>query len=599
MTNYLVNHAGYVAMVVLGFGFLVFIHEFGHFIVAKWRGVKVIKFSLGFGPTLVHYTIGETEYAISLVPLGGYCKLAGEMAGEKDDESLRDVPRERLLTSKTVGERAAVFAAGSIMNLLAAFPLSVAMLLVGGPEPVAKIVVNAGSGFVGGLQSGDFIIDVNGKPVHFWTDLEDAIDDAPVGAPFPVTVDRGGRETVCSVTRKDKKDYLGVEPFHGKTIGFVHPAGAAKRAGFRRDDEIIAVAKPGEAPVQIEDWAQFEETTRSTPGQELVITVRRPDPAGEGGFVTKDLAVTPREQEIYQIGVELGTEPVIGAVRATSPAAAAGIEPGDRVLAIDGQEIRMWPDLTRAVTKGGLTLQISLERSGRQIDTIVTRQAKGDLIGVAAANPHQLVTGVTDGSPASAAGMQPGDTILKIGGKPLAAVVFANDSEKTIEIRRGRQVLTLQVKPEKKIVGQVGVGYKEASEFRRSSLLAAIPDGFAKAGYMFGQTMVVLYRLFTGHVSTNELAGPIGIITLSYSQAETGLQDFIRILMMISISLGVFNLLPIPVLDGGHLLFLGIENIRGKPVSERTFIAAQKVGLALLLGLVLFVTRNDFINFIL
>ena len=204
---------GYGLMVVAGFGFLVFVHEFGHFIVAKWKGVKVTKFSLGFGPALFKFRRGETEYALSIIPLGGFCKLAGEMVqdADKQSEAEEEVPPERLLTSKTVGQRAQIFAAGAILNLLVALPLGVLMALVGGDVPIAKVEAGAGGAYVAGIHSGDLVTSVNDKPVHFWFEMEEAIADAPIKTPFPVTVERTAADGTVQtktyqVEREDESD---------------------------------------------------------------------------------------------------------------------------------------------------------------------------------------------------------------------------------------------------------------------------------------------------------------------------------------------------------------------------------------------------------
>jgi len=613
------TYALHVAMVVVGFGFLIFVHEFGHFIIAKWKGVRVIKFSLGFGPAIFSFRMGETQYALSIIPFGGFCKLAGEIIREKDGrpEEEANIPPERLMASKTVGQRAQIFAAGAIMNLLVALPLGVLMVLIGGQTPIAKVDPQGGQGsaYSAGIHAGDMVTSVNGQPVHFWFELENAIEQAPINKPFPVTVDRrvtptgGGRgEEVVSktytVVRANESDYLGLQRYAETIIGSVHPASPARKAGLKLGDEIVSVARPGEEAIPVNKWRDFEAVTRSSPGEEITITVRRKT-SGKDEYETVEVPVTPEEETDYEIGVEFGNgaQPVVSSVQGDSPASRAGIEAGDHITAINGADIRNWGDITKAVRQAGVTVPITLLRAGQEINITVERKTEKDLIGIASGEAALMIKEVQDNSPARAAGLMAGDIILKIGKSKIEGLsgrdLFSSEAEQTIEIKRGDEVLTCTVAPRKSIYGKVGVAASPATEFRRASLTGAIPEGFRKAAWLFGRTLSVLYGLFRMEISPENLAGPVGIISLSYMTAQTGPQHFVHFLMVITISLGIFNLLPIPVLDGGHIVFLLIEKIKGKAVSERTFAVAQYAGLTFLLALVLYVTRNDVKHFIL
>jgi len=617
MFDQVLSQATHIAMVVVGFGFLIFVHELGHFIIAKRKGVRVVKFSLGFGPPIFSFRRGETQYALSIIPLGGFCKLAGETMHEKEErsEDEADVPPERLLVSKTVGQRAQIFAAGAVMNLLVAFPLGILMVLIGGQTPIAKVDPEgkAGGAYSAGIHSGDLVTSVNGRPVHFWFELEDAIEKAPVNEPFPITVERrvapageGEGQTVSKtymVTRTDKSDYLGLQPYAGTTIGFVHPAGRGRKAGLKLGDEIVSVTRPGEQPVPVRQWHEFESVARSSPEKPIIITVRRKTSGNE--YKTIDIPVTPEEETDYEIGVELdnGARPVVGCVQGDSPASRAGIKAGDRITVINGTDIKNWGDITKAIKEAGVTIPITVQRGGRDVNVVVERKTEKDLIGIASAEVALMIKEVQDNSPARAAGLIPGDIILKIGKTKVEGLssrgLFSSGAQQTIEIKRGDEILTCTVTPRKTTYGKVGVAASPATEFRRASLMGAIPEGIRKTAWLFGRTLSVLYGLLRMEISADSIAGPVGIISLSYMQAQTGPQHFVHFLMMITVSLGIFNLLPIPVLDGGHIVFLLIEKIKGKAVSERTFAVAQYTGLAFLLALVLYVTRNDVMNFIL
>lgn len=607
---------GYGLMVLAGFGFLIFVHEFGHFIVAKWKGVTVIKFSLGFGPALFKFRKGETEYALSIIPLGGFCKLAGEMVqdGDKESEEQEEIPPERMLKSKTVGQRAQIFAAGAFLNLLVAFPLGVLMALIGGDAPIAKVEPGASSAFVAGIGTGDLVTSVNGEKVHFWSEMQDAIARAPVKKPFPVTIERtaadGSVQTkTYQMERENESDlFLGLQPYMEIKIGFVHPASPARRAGLKKGDEILSVRKLDGPVVPVQDWQDFESAVRSSPGTQVTLTVRRKNSRKEGGYEDLDIAITPEKETSYDIGIEFGSgeaDPIVAAVQGDSPAARAGIHGGDRIVTIDGKEIRKWGDILTAIKEAGLVIPMTLARNGEEVTVTVERTARKGLIGIASSPAEGMIQAVDDGSPAQAAGLLPGDIVTKVDDEPPEGVgrriVFRknNKTEHSIEVRRGDEAIVVKVTPQKVTYGKVGVSNSPAMEFRRpESLPAAVSEGVGATASLFRGIIIGLGSLIAGKVETKELVGPVGIMSISYMQAQSSLHDFIRFMLIISISLGVFNLLPVPVLDGGHITFLIIEKIKGKPVTEKTFLVAQYVGLVLLFTLVIFVTKNDVVNFI-
>ncbi|NQT21723.1 MAG: RIP metalloprotease RseP [Planctomycetes bacterium] len=615
MLEHWLIQVGYVAMVIAGFGFLIFIHEFGHFIVAKWKGVKVIKFSLGFGPAFFKFRKGETEYALSIIPLGGFCKLAGEMIkdeGKQSEEGENDIPPERLLTSKTVGQRAQIFAAGAALNLLVAFPLGVLMVLVGGDEPIAKVDAGPGGAYVAGIHTGDLVTSVNGEEVRFWYQMTDAIANAPLEKPFPVTVERvdddGTAQTrTYQVMRESNEDLtLGLGLYTEIKIGFVHPASPARKAGLKKGDEIVTVKKLEGTAAPVSEWWDFESVIRSSPGKQITIGIRRKNPNEENGYESRDIAVTPEEETSYEIGVVFGSglaEPIIGLVQGDSPASGAGIRSGDRIIAIDGKEMSTWSDITNAIKGAGLVIHITIERVGAEMNVVAERRAPESLLGIASTRVSGMIQAVDDGSPAQNAGLLPGDIVKKIDEEAIGnlgrGILFEDEREHTIEVARGVEVLVVKVTPHQHTYGKLGVTSSAATAFHRpDSLFAAVSKGVGNTLFIFKRTFGALAGLVSGKVGAKELSGPVGIISMSYMRAQSSLQDFIHFILIITISLGVFNLLPIPILDGGHIAFLIIEKIKGKPVGERTFVVAQYVGLAFLLGLVVFVTKNDFANFI-
>jgi len=344
-----------VAIIVLGL--LIFVHELGHFTIAKWSGVMVTRFSLGFGPRLLGWRRGETEYAISAVPLGGYVK----MLGEDPEEDVPAYEAARAFSKQSLLVRAAIVLAGPGMNLVTAF---VAFTLV-------------------------FAIFGAGSPT---------------------------------------------------------------------------------------------------------------------------------------------LAPKIGGVMEKMAAARAGLARGDTVLAIDGKPIATWDELSDTVrASGGAPLRLSVQRAtGAVEELVVTPEEKPD------------------------------------------RTPFGEEI--------GRAYL---------------IGIERFVEIAPVSLTSAIGLGAYQTYFWVKMTLLSVVKIFQGSVSARDLGGPILIVRAAGQQAELGLEYLIRFLGLISVNLGVLNLLPIPVLDGGHLLFFACEAVRGRPLAIRHREMAQQVGLFLLLALMVFVVYND------
>jgi regulator of sigma E protease len=279
-------------------GVLVFVHELGHFLVARWHGVRVITFSLGFGPKLLKFTRGGTEYCISAVPLGGYVKLAGETV----EDAQTGAPDEFLSKSKWV--RFQVYVAGPLMNILLAIVVGAIVLSRGADVPVYRsdvpVVgsVEADSpAAAAGIAVTDRLLSVDGVPVSTWDDLEMAVLPR-AGRELSILLDRGGERVTVRVTPEAVGSYemgeLGIGPVMRPQITQVNPASPAEGAGFRRGDVFLAVDG---APVRIDQ--DIVERIRASADAPLTITVER-----SGAPV--DISVTPRgPQGAALIGVSI------------------------------------------------------------------------------------------------------------------------------------------------------------------------------------------------------------------------------------------------------------------------------------------------------
>jgi regulator of sigma E protease len=352
---------------VILFGLLIFFHELGHFILAKLVGVKVLKFSLGFGPKIFGKTIGETEYLLSAIPLGGYVKPLGEEPGEEISEE--DKPRA--FNNQPVWKRAAIVLAGPIFNLILAYIIFVVFLSANLPVAIPHL---------------DSIT----------TTIDNVMEDSP-----------------------------------------------AMKAGLTKDDTIVSIDDEA-----VREWNVMAEVFSKNPGKELSLKVKRNDEL-------IDMKIVP--------------EPT------------------------------------------------------------------------------------------------------------------------TVKNEQGEEVT----------IGRIGISKKfNATVIKSDSILSAPFKGVQAVYEWCVLTLDVIVRLFTGSVSAKQLGGPILIVDAAAKAAAVGAFTYFNFIAIISINLAILNLLPVPVLDGGHVLFFAIEAIRGKPVSEKIMLVANKVGMTLLLMLIFFVLYNDTVRII-
>ena len=415
-------------------GVLIFVHELGHFIMARRIGVRVLTFSLGFGPKLLNIKRGDTEYCISAIPLGGYVKMAGE-----NPEEERTGASDEFL-SKSKWQRFQVLVMGPVMNLVLAWVVMALVLYQGAPVPA------------------------------------------------------------------------------------------------------------------------FE------------------------------------------------TEPVVvGTFQDDSVARAAGMEVGDRVVAVDGDPVENWKDFSMMIApKANRQVTLQIDRNGQRIDKQVTPAARskfeiGDLGMLPQLNP-ELRT-VNPGEPAAEAGLRLGDVILSVNGERnikderVAELVRGHaDKPLMFEVRRENgQVEQIAVTP--RVIGdyaRIGVGFwaYEVDE-HDPNVLEALQLSAAQNWEWTRLIMTTLKGLFTRDTPMKQLMGPIGIAEMSGNAAETGWISLFTLMAMISLNLGLLNLMPIPVLDGGHILILALEGVSRRDFSMKVKEKMLMVGFVVLLTLMVTVIYND------
>ncbi|MFP4614361.1 MAG: RIP metalloprotease RseP [Thiohalorhabdus sp.] len=436
-------------MFVVAIGVLITVHEYGHFWVARRVGIKVLKFSVGFGPALFSRKGKDgVEYVLATLPLGGYVKMAGEVPGEEPE--LAPEEAHRAFNRKPVPHRMAVAAAGPVMNFLFAAAAFVAVYLIGvqGLVPQVGYVASESPAAQAELRIGQEIESVGDQEVRSWNEAQVAL----------------------------------------------------MQAAMAREAVTLRVSDGG-------------------PSRETVL-----DLSGVGG---ENL----QEDFLYRsVGLAPYQPVTVNQVEPESAAAEAGLQPGDRVVAVDGEPVASWHRFLSLVRESpGEPLEIRVRRDGEER--------------------------TLSASPAAVSG------------------------------------------PEEEEVGQIGIRPEPLGEELQVTVrygpLGALWEGVKKTGEMLWLTVEMLARMVTGSVSSDNLGGPIAIAQFAGQSAEAGLVPFLWFLGMISLSLGFLNLLPIPVLDGGHLLFQAIEGVRGRPLDEETMARWQQLGIMALLAIMVFAFYND------
>jgi regulator of sigma E protease len=316
---------------------------------------------------------------------------------------------------------------------------------------------------------------------------------------------------------------------------------------------------------------------------------------------------------VFVAGVSMvGTEyvvvtPLIGEVTPNQPAARAGLRAGDRIVRVDGEKIEGWDDLKFAISMhAGTPLRVEYDRGGQQLVTTLTPEKQSTeygTIGRAGVKPFidSTVGRVRPGSAAARAGLRAGDRIVAANGKPVAQLA---DFETALDASKGaplplsvaRAGSTLNT-----ILGSVNQtqdpyrGFIPRTEIRKLSLIPALRESFAQNWKMLKYAGSTLARLFRAEGSVKELSGPISIARISGDMLRRGWIEVISLMAMISLQLGIMNLLPVPVLDGGHIFILLIEGAVRRDLSLRVKERIQQVGFAALAALMLVVIYNDVI----
>jgi regulator of sigma E protease len=533
---------------------LIFVHELGHFLFAKAFGVKVITFSLGFGPKILRLRGRETEYCISLLPLGGYVKMLEE---SKSDLVLPE-DRKRTFESLPAYKRLIIVLAGPVMNLVFPVLLYFAVFVGDGPYlPPTIGVVLPHHAAEGKLFPGDRVMAINGEEIGTFDELKRIVSKSP-GQTLRFKVFRENRHTEVEIVVEDtvedaigRKELgivkrvgtIGVEASApAAVIGVPDAESPAYRAGLRTFDVITNV---GGQPVR--RFRDLEATLGEEAGVTLPVTYLRPVrvPNALGGladmavFEAGVVALTPDMNGstlLERTGIELA-DLYVAIVPEDSYLHKVGLRPGDRILRLDEETVPAW----------------SIFR-----DRVKANRDKPHRIDYFSAREGRVRTGTFQ--------MRRED-ITDQSGQTFAYYVLPVQH-------------WIPLAPEERVDRPAPIRY---------ALSKAVEETIDVTRFV----LVGLVRIIQGRVSVKSLSGPITIYEIAGEEARKGADFFIWVMAIISINLGLFNLLPIPVLDGGHLLFFAIEGALRRPIPLRVREVAHLVGMGILISLMVLAFKND------
>lgn len=536
---------------------LITIHEFGHFIVAKAFGVRVRVFSVGIGGRLVGFQWGDTDYRISWFPFGGYVRMAGAdpymEGGADEDEDTRD---SGAFMSKPAWQRLLIVLAGPAMNLVLPFVVFTALKVAGDPQPRADVgtVYADLPGAAAGVLPEDRITSVEGTPTRTWPDVLDAFA-ASTDRTLDLVVDRQGALVPIALPVedgaygevRDPYDFGILNSSPGPAVAVDDPASPAGRAGLRAGDTVSAVAG-----VPVRTWNEVRRLALAGAGAPLSLDVAR---TVEGVTQTETLILRPDPTWVpvateaddaawstWGLASAMVTVGDFG--QSESSAQIAGVLAGDRLLAVDDRPIRVWQDVVRAVQSA--STGEGSEQTTREMRLTVRRD------------------GVVQVIPVTPKVVRDTDDLGRYRWRPL------------LGIASGGVTVAAPLVPRPYPVGE--------------ALGRASDETVLIGNFMVEQ----IGKMITGEAPPQEnLGGPVAIFRETRAAAERGIYDWVRQLGLFSLSLGIINLLPIPVLDGGQLMMYLAEWIRGRPLPGVLRERAQQAGIIFLVLLMLFVFAND------
>ena len=526
----------FIPFIIL-FSIVVFIHELGHFLAARFFGVKVEVFSIGFGPKILKYKKGDTLYCLSLIPFGGYVKMFGDNPRKPPPEHKK---KESFLWQKT-GPKTTIAFAGPFMNIVLTLFLLTAVFMIGAEKAQPEIgdIPKDSQAFSAGFRSGDFILSINNQPISYFEEAAKMIDKSPEQK-LTFKVKRGDETLfITAEPEKIKNKTLsklgsvlgrieGLTPLSRSAhVGISSNEARAYHLGLRALDEVTSV---GDA--KINNWRELEDffQKKKSKLKPLKMEIKR----DQDKTLTLNLPFLP----LSKLGIEK-PDLYIGKVKPSSPAMKAGLKEKDRLLALNSKKITSWEDFTKRVQQNGAqNLNLLILREGKEKMILITPektrfpQGEGQIA-------EKYMIGV-----ASAHFLAPPKTIFHRTKNPIKALAlsFKKTGELTVLIGRA------------------------------------------------------LSKLILGQISPRNLSGPIMIAKAAKHTFFESLNRFLELMALFSINLGLINLIPLPVLDGGHILLFTLEKLKGRPLDIRKVEIIYTLGFVFLIFLTIFAIFNDIQN---
>jgi regulator of sigma E protease len=553
--------SSWMLQVIIAFGILVVVHEFGHYISAKLTGMKVEEYSIGFGKRIFGFKRGETEYSWRLVPLGGYCKIFGmeeDLGNTKDGETpkveMSPEDRARAFNVRPLWERFTVIVAGSFMNvLLAVVIISVMGSAIGFNYSVIGKVEDGSPAQKAGLQPGDMI-----RNFAYSSSRSDIID---------------------AVEKSDQREVL--------LLG----------------DMVRGIAHSS-------NWTEIKASVQQAYQQKgVLLRVHRED----GSHIIR---VHPErvknEKGVFhnRIGIEFNAEDnysrIIDRVMLDTPYSKAGLEPGDEILTVNGESIADHDGLLNALMDTmDDEAKIGVQREGKKF-TFVLKNYLIYRSGIVASpvldekgSIELNITEVIIDTPAFYMGIRPGMRITQVDGKPVDKdfnwVKYETESkskEIMVSLYDNRADIGPIEVPVSRVMLYPGITVKV--QYIKVPYYESFYESVLQAKVFSVMIFDFLQSIFKKQVGVSDMAGPIGVVTIGYKMASEGIVNLLFFFALISVNLGIINLLPLPGLDGGRAVFLIGELIFRRPVLKAQFEnIVHLVGILLLFGFIIFVTFFD------
>jgi regulator of sigma E protease len=539
-------------------GVLVAIHEFGHFLAAKLLDFKVLRFSIGFGRPLVRVRGRETEYQIALIPLGGYVRILGEDASDEIPPELSG----RSFNAKPLWQRIVVVFAGPAANLI--LPVLIYFVVFAGrselPAAVVGDVLADSPASRAGIEPGDRVVGIDGHSVRYWEELERAVQGG-IGAELKLRIRRNEREIEKYIRpvphnersrdgRAARQGYIGITraPFP-PLVGVIDPASPAGRIGLTTSDRIISV--DGNA---VGNWTTLRRQVTLGMHARNVVYFRGTSIPGAPHVRlldarTAQLVPEPLTADDGISRPYTGIEPaelVVAHVAPGTPADLAGLRVGDFLESLDGERVQHW-----------VVFDQLLQSKPDHTWTIVWRRYSPE--------KHRVLE-------MSAQVKQVSRRQFDDYGNTVERLVFGATT--TSDRGQGEMV---------PIRGRVSYAARKAVDRTGETITTMVSD---------------FWSILAGKASGDSVGGPLMMYRVASVSGHKGWETFLLMMALISVNLGLINLLPVPVLDGGHLLVFAVEAVRRRPLSLKTRERIQLVGLAVVAIITVLALRNDVMRYV-